>query len=478
MNNLGLLSFRIHNFDINKLLGVLSKEKIGFLLESSNDVYNLGRYSFFGISPFLIIQSKDGLITEDFEARRSIFRGDIFEELKKLLEEYRIDTNSSKISFPFIGGAVGYFSYDLGFFLEKIKRKNPDDLSIPDAWFGLFDVVLCIDHYRDCADILSTGFPKRTSRERRKHALARIDELVNKLDSPYTYRNKDNICQQYPLVSNFSYLDYVDKVDRALSYITKGDIYQVNLCQRFSTLTEKSAEELYFNLRQVFPVPFGGILKTGNFEIISGSPERFLRFDGRFLSTRPMKGTRPRSDNDILDRRLKRELENSNKDKAELLMIVDLERNDLGKICKYRTIKVKNLRMIEQYSSVYQATAQIEGELFSKYDRIDAIKACFPGGSITGCPKIRAMEIIEELESVRRNIYTGSMGYLSFCGKMDFNILIRSFLKKGRNIYFGVGGGIVFDSKPELEYQEILDKAKCLISALRAVSYDSVLVAR
>jgi len=466
------------DFDINKLLSVLSNEKIGFLLESSLDPYNLGRYSFFGIDPFLVIQSKDKVITKTQNNKKRIFRGNILRELRLLLRQYYINTQGSKIHFPFLGGAVGFFSYDLGFYLEKISRKNKDNLGIPDAWFAFFDVILCVDHYRGSVLMFSTGFPKQHPKDRQKWAVHRINYIINKINTKIdSISVKSASCREYPIYSNFKHQEYLSTVDKALDYIQKGDIYQVNLSQRFSTRTDLSTEHLYYNLKQVFPVPFGGILKTGAIDIISGSPERFLKLDGHSLSTRPMKGTRGRSQNYAEDNKLRKQLEHSIKDKAELLMIVDLERNDLGRVCEYNTVKVKNLRTIERYSSVYQATAQIKGELFSKCDRIDALKACFPGGSITGCPKIRAMEIIEELEPNRRNIYTGSLGYFSFCGKMDFNILIRSFLKKNNQIHFGVGGGIVSDSKPELEYQETLVKAKALTLALRGSVNESVCVA-
>jgi para-aminobenzoate synthetase component 1 len=225
-------------------------------------------------------------------------------------------------------------------------------------------------------------------------------------------------------------------------------------------------------------VPFAGILKTGDFSIISGSPERFLRYDGDFVVTRPMKGTRRRSQNEILDRKFKNELQDSAKDKAELLMIVDLERNDLGKVCDYGSVKVESLRNIEEYNTVFQATSQIKGRLYPGMDRVDIIKACFPGGSITGCPKIRAMQIIEELEPNRRGIYTGSMGYFGFNGTMDFNILIRSFFKMAKDVYFSVGGGIVYDSKPQSEYEETLVKAEALKRALKGYKNEAVCLVR
>lgn len=453
------------------LLGLLKENQTGFYLESTLGAYNLGRFSFFGIEPFMTIQLKDGLITKCQEGKSKSYKGNIFEQLRLLLNQYRLVNNERKVNFPFLSGAVGFLSYDLGFYLEKIRRKNTDDLKTPDLWFGFFDVILCLDHYTDKLFIFSSGFPETKSRLRKKRADSRLKYFLNKLDSidrkNEFFVDRNSNIHDYSLKSNFSYEKYIKAVNRCLDYIVKGDIYQINLSQRFHTQTDLSDEDLYMNLRQVFPVPFGGMLKTKEFSIISGSPERFLKYDGQFLTTRPMKGTRPRSKDKYLDGKFRKSLESSKKDKAELLMIVDLERNDLGKVCDYGTVKVESLRNFEEYSTVFQTTSQIKGKLYPEMDRIDILKACFPGGSITGCPKIRAMQIIEELEPNRRGIYTGSLGYLSFNGNMDFNILIRSFFKKNKDIYFGVGGGIVYDSKPGSEYQETLVKAQALKLALK-----------
>jgi para-aminobenzoate synthetase component 1 len=211
---------------------------------------------------------------------------------------------------------------------------------------------------------------------------------------------------------------------------------------------------------------FSAYQDCGDFQLLSSSPERFLQLKGRTVITRPMKGTRPRGADRLRDRQLKKELLESAKDKAELLMIIDLERNDLGRVCSYDSIKVRRLRQLESYATVFQTTATIAGRLHKGKDRIDLLRACFPGGSITGCPKIRAMEIIRELEPQPRGVYTGCLGYLSFSGEMDFNILIRTILKKGRRLCFGVGGGIVADSVPEEEYRETLVKAKAMAQAI------------
>jgi para-aminobenzoate synthetase component 1 len=258
-------------------------------------------------------------------------------------------------------------------------------------------------------------------------------------------------------------------VRKTKAYIQQGDIYQLNLSQQFQAKSGLSACQIYRRLRRLSPAGFSAYLDCGDFQVLSSSPERFLQAGAGRVITRPMKGTRPRGKDICEDRRLRNELYQSPKDKAELLMITDLERNDLGRVCAYGTVKVARLRQIEQYSGVFQTTSSVQARLSRHQDRFDLLAATFPGGSVTGCPKIRAMQLIEELEPHRRGIYTGSLGYLSFCGNMDFNILIRSLLKKGKEVFFWAGSGIVADSLPEEEYEETLVKAKAMQEAINGV---------
>ena len=449
---------------------MLHRNQIGFLLESSLRAHGLGRYSFFGVDPFMVFESKNASVFITREGKREQLKTSAFLNLRQLLDTHQLAMRRTKIDMPFLGGAVGFLSYDLGLSLEKIIRSKSSDISIPDMWFGFFDVVVCVDHYKDRMLIFSSGFPETKERLRRIRADVRLKEFMRQLQKGQQQHKifldaGRHFDTQAP-TSNFSACAYCSAVVRVRDYIARGDIYQLNLSQRFHANTNISDEALYARLRNVFPVPFGGMIKTGFESIVSGSPERFLRYDGRVLRTRPMKGTRPRALDGERDRQLRKELLQSHKDKAELLMIVDLERNDLGRVCDYGSVRVEKLRCLEEYSSVFQTTAEVSGRLHMRKDRIDALKACFPGGSITGCPKIRAMHIIEELEPHARGIYTGCLGYLSFSGQMDFNILIRSFLKKKHDVYFGVGGGIVYDSTPHDEYQETLVKAQALLQAL------------
>jgi len=260
--------------------------------------------------------------------------------------------------------------------------------------------------------------------------------------------------------------EYLEAVRRAKEYIAAGDIYQVNMSQRLSANLPVPPFELYKRLRRITPAPFASFLNFGQVVVVGASPERLLHVRDGFVETRPMKGTRPRGKTPSEDRQFQEELLQSEKERAELLMIVDLERNDLGRVCEYGSVRVKALRTLETYATVFQTTATVVGTLRKDQDCIGLVKACFPGGSVTGVPKIRAMEIIDELEPTRRGIYTGSVGYFSFDGDLDLNVVIRTFVLKDGKAFFQVGGGIVADSQPEAEYEETMVKARALIEAL------------
>jgi len=426
-----------------------------------------GRYSFFGRDPFYILKANNQLP---------------FEKLRSLLNEYQL--SGVKNAPPFLGGAVGFIGYDLGFLLEdRLCKYKEDTLGIPDSFFAFYNSAVIVDHLKGVLHIFSVGFPEKKYHLQKalcKENFKKIHKTLCYCEEGEARRSnhKDlrllqslalprNDSGRASLKSNFTRQEYLWAVKKAKEYIKAGDIYQVNLSQRFSTDTSLSGLQIYQRLRNLSPSCFGAYFDAGDFQIISSSPERFLSYNGKIVVTQPMKGTRPRGRNKQEDACLKSALLKSPKDKAELAMIVDLERNDLGKVCDYASIKVNRMREIEKYATVYQATATIEGKLYKNKDRIDLLRACFPGGSITGCPKIRAMEIIEELEPHKRNIYTGCLGYLSFSGKMDFNILIRTILKKGNKAYFCAGGGIVADSNPQAEYQETMVKAKAMIEAIK-----------
>jgi para-aminobenzoate synthetase component 1 len=447
---------------------ILRNDPFCFFLDSGIDCCRLGRYSFLGSDPFLIFKSYG----ERNEIRRGnsieLLKGNPFDILKTLFSKYRLITPPDLP--PFMGGGVGYFAYDLKHFVEKLPSHSKDDIDIPLCCLAFYDAVIIFDHLKGKVWISSTGLPEEGEHLKQVRAKTRLEELYQKLSTakkPATpsrfASNKQDVVE---LKSNFTRDDYIQAVLKAKEYIAAGDIYQVNLSQRFTARVSTPPFELYKTLRNLNPAPFAAYLKCGEATIISSSPERFLRISGRSVETRPIKGTRPRGKNKAEDERLKHELMESIKDRAELIMIVDLERNDLGRVCKYGTVRVPEKITLETYATVFHLVSTVTGELKEGKDHIDCIKACFPGGSITGAPKIRSMEIIDELEPTRRKIYTGSIGYLGFNQQTDLNIVIRTMLYCDGTVHFQVGGGIVADSDPALEYEETLHKGKSLIETI------------
>ena len=429
----------------------------------------LGRYSFVGSQPFLIFRSKGTNLQLDWGNRIEQRSGDPFDALREILNRFQSQTPSADL--PFIGG-VGYLGYPLRCFIEELPSSTHNDLKLPDCYFAFYDAVVAFDHLSNqvylCQSNVNDGFSNRHKQQ--------VENFRSILQSGtrYSQRRCESLrCDfphftKYPIKSNFSKSDYISTVQRAKAYIASGDVYQVNLSQRLSTSTDLPPPGLYARLRQLSPVPYGAYLHCGDFQVLSASPERFLHFSpsNRTVETRPIKGTRPRGLTPALDCKLAAELLHSEKDLAELLMIVDLERNDLGRVCEIASIHVPERVALESYSNIHHLVATVRGTLRRDADRIDLLKSCFPGGSITGAPKIRAMELIDELEPTDRSVYTGAIGYFGFDGTMDLNIAIRTCILKEGRAYFHVGGGIVADSEPEAEYQETLDKASSWMAVL------------
>ncbi len=444
-------------------------EPYAFFLDSGMDPQRLGRYSFIGGWPFLVITSRGRKITVDFQGRKETIESNPFDVLDAWLRRYRLD--ASPLPVPFAGGAVGYLGYDLCHFIERLPGRAAADIDLPDCYFAFYDVVLAYDHLDDRAYVISTGFPEETEERRLLTARERLSEVKQRLIRPALLRRTEVIPSGVPalrLRSNFTRDAYIRAVVRAREYICAGDIFQVNLSQRFEAELPVSPYELHRRIRGINPAPFGAYLDMGGGRaVVSASPERFLKLSGDMVETRPIKGTRPRGKNPRQDAALAKELVDSIKDRAENVMIVDLERNDLGRVCRYGSVKVTELAILETFPTVFHLTSTVVGQLTPDKTGIDLLKASFPGGSITGAPKVRSMEIIDELEPTRRSVYTGALGYLGFNGDLDLNIVIRTFLISGRKVYFQVGGGIVYDSEPAAEYQETLDKAKALFMALK-----------
>ena len=463
-------------FDLFRLL---ADEPHSFFLDSSTEVSGpvkrgfryaeLGRYSFIGSQPFLIFRSKGTDLQLDWGDRVEKRSGNPFDALREILNQFQSCPLPG--SLPFIGG-VGYLGYPLRCFIEELPTTAHDDLQLPDCYFAFYDAIVAFDHFSNQVYLCRSNVGENSD--------TRHQQYLEKLRSTLQSENhgSQRCCEELnsslphfvksPIRSNFSKADYLSTVQRAKAYIASGDIYQVNLSQRLSTSSDLPPAELYTYQRQLSPVPYGAYLHCGDFHILSASPERFLHFSPscRTVETRPIKGTRPRGLTPELDHKLATELLHSEKDLAELLMIVDLERNDLGRVCEIASIYVPERVALESYSNIHHLVATVRGTLRADADRIDLLKSCFPGGSITGAPKIRAMELIDELEPMDRGVYTGAIGYFGFDGTMDLNIAIRTCILKNGRAHFHVGGGIVADSEPEAEYQETLDKASSWMAVL------------
>jgi len=461
---------------------------------SPGGAHQLGRYSFLGADPATVVRSK-GSVTQIGEGGswREV-DGDALEAVRRLPGGWGAPAVTGLP--PFQGGAAGYIGYDYGAVLERVPPTRYDDLAVPDVILGLYDWVIAWDHLTGEVWLISTGLPasgpagERRARERASGVMSRLGAPPG--DGVEGQRGGSRLCPparpprgpaapSYPVTSldaaeaiglrsTFTHRGYLDAVARVREYIVAGDIFQANLSQRFQAPLRESPYALYRRLRRRNPAPFAAYLDFGELTVLSASPERFLRLEeGGLVETRPIKGTRPRGLGPMHDAALGRALAESEKDRAENVMIVDLLRNDLSRVCRPGSVRVPELFALEQHPTVHHLVSTVVGQLEPGADAVDLIRAAFPGGSITGAPKVRAMEIIAELEPTRRGVYCGSVGYLSRTGVMDTSIVIRTFVALEGQVYFQAGGGIVADSDPELEYRETLDKAGGLIGALEAV---------
>ncbi|MBM7558622.1 aminodeoxychorismate synthase component I [Marinitoga litoralis] len=443
------------SFNLVDIFNSLEDKKNVVFLDSQKDKKRLGKYSFLGVNPFLIFKAKNKkIIIESENEIKEYYSDNPFLDLKEIMKKYKINNDTE---LPFIGGAMGFVSYDSNKYIEKIESKAIDDIEIYDIYLPFYDSVLIYDH--------NTEELYLSSQNEKKHN--EIKEIV--FNSKKYIPQEKNKLADIDIKFNMSKEYYLNAIERIKEYIYQGDVYQINFTQRIETELIKSPEELFLDLRKINPAPFAAYIDTVDFQIVSSSPERFIKLKDNIVETRPIKGTRPRIGDKKIDEKNKYELIHSTKDKAELLMIVDLERNDLSKVCIPGSVKVPELFALEEYATVYHLVSTVVGELKEDKDAIDLIIATFPGGSITGAPKIRAMEIIEELEPNKRGLYTGSIGYIGFDNSMDLNIVIRTIFCKGKKAYANFGGGIVWDSNPEDEYEESLSKGKALIKGLKMI---------
>ena len=420
----------------------------------SSLVNKLGRYSVIGAVPYLkLVKEGNGFYINGEKETTCSFET----YLKTYLAEHK-DKNNTEL--PIISGAIGYFSYEYGRKLMEVDSAKEDLVSIPDAVLVFYDFYIIEDRQEQRTYLIANGITGE--------AAILMDEMETRINGKPVYMQKESDTE-YPIevLPNFAKDEYKQAVDRMIRYIIEGDIYIVNMTQQLTVKSDKVPLDVFYDLRENNPSPFGGYFDYGDFQIVCASPERFLKMQKGHVNTRPIKGTRKRGETPEEDMLMRTELENSEKDKSELLMIVDLERNDLNRVCNPGSVKVTELFTVEEYATVFHLVSDIEGDLEESKNVMDLLEAAFPGGSITGAPKYRAMEIIDEMENNKRNLYTGSIGYLTLDGDCDFNIVIRTALHKDGKYYLGVGGGITAESDLEFEYEETLQKAKAVLQAMR-----------
>lgn len=442
----------------------LSRLPHSVFFDSASTTGRLGRYSFVAADPF-----------EWLEAQSN--EGDLFAKLAQSLQQFQCDHVAGLP--PFQGGLAGLFGYDLNRSLEQLPSPRFIDFSVPDLAVGLYDVVLSYDHQKNKAWLISQGLPELDRKHRQVHAQARLEEFLEVLSQPATQNNSEflikiarqSLAPQYDVglgdvTSNMSAEQYQQMIRQAVEYIHAGDVFQVNLAQRLLAPAKTDAVSLYLKLREKNPAPYAGYLDLGNWQICSSSPECFLQVRDNIAETRPIKGTRGRSHSPEADLFVGNELQLSAKDRAENVMIVDLMRNDFSRVCTTDTVCVTELCQVETYAHVKHLVSAVRGDLRPDASALDLLRACFPGGSITGAPKIRAMEIIAELEPTARGPYCGSLAYIGFNGQMDSSILIRTITAGGGWWQMPVGGGIVAQSDPLDEYRETWHKARGLLQSL------------
>lgn len=431
------------------------------VLLSGGDL-DCARYQLLAIRPWLKISGRRPMFTVTAGDRRILSGEAPFEMIRQVNQAF--ETAIDDPSLPVAAGLFGYLAYDLKDFIEDLPRTSMDDLGLPDLCFFAPSAIVVHDAGNGCTRLCVIH------REDENHARLGPDvETVEALLTapPLEKRTKNAFTMgKTVLESSFTRSEYMGGVEKIKDYIVAGDIYQVNLSQRFKTDFSGDAFSLFTTLYQTAPGPFYAYVNAGDHQIVSTSPERFLKRSKNFVETRPIKGTRPRGKTAAEDRAFREDLLSSAKDDAELSMIVDLMRNDLGRVCAGGTVRVSEHRRLEAYHNVFHLVSVVTGELAEDKDSIDLIRATFPGGSITGCPRIRAMEIIDELEPVRRHVYTGSIGYISFHDTLDLSIAIRTATIFDNQMVFSVGGGVVFDSDPADEFEETLHKARSLMSVL------------
>ena len=441
--------------------------EFSYLLESVEGGERIARYSFLGSNPSLVFMSRGGTVTITQGKNKKVFKtkNDPLAEIKSIMEKF----NFVRVrGLPrFCGGLVGYMGYGMVRFFEKIPDKNKDDLNLPDSFFMLTDTILIFDHVDHRIKVVSNALVNKNASRAYEEARGKIDKIVESLSGKIKIKAGPKKTKKEKAVSsNFTKPQFKRIVLKAKGYIRKGDVIQVVLSQRFKRKINSEPFDIYRALRSINPSPYMFYLKFGKIKFIGSSPEIMVRCENRKAELRPIAGTRPRGRDKKEDEALGKELLKDPKERAEHIMLVDLGRNDIGRVCKFETVKVSEFMVIEKYSHVMHIVSDVSGTLKHNRDIYDLVRASFPAGTVTGAPKIRAMEIIDELENLKRGTYAGSVGYFSFSGNLDTCITIRTILVKGDTAYVQAGAGIVADSKPEKEYAETINKSMAMIKAI------------
>ena len=459
---------------VSAFLAIAEREPDAFLLESIESGERIGRYSFLGVRPFLRLESRGSEISIHRGRKVEKRDGNIFQVIKELLRQHHPATLEGLP--PFTAGAVGYCAYDIVRQLENIGNRATDDLHVPDCLLMFFDRVLVFDHLRHQIHIVASA---DVSRERPqaayKRAVTDIDRIEKKLAARLKpdYWRKPSAKTKLLVRPRTPKQKYMEAVQRAKEYIAAGDIFQVVLSQRWDFEPGVDPFDLYRALRMVNPSPYMYFLRFGGAEkgaeamhVLGSSPEMLVRVSGRKVEYRPIAGTSPRGRDAAGDAVLEKKMREDEKECAEHVMLVDLGRNDVGRVSEYGSVKVRDLMFVERYSHVMHLVSALEGQLRPELDAIDALAACFPAGTLSGAPKVRAMQIIEELERSRRGVYGGSVLYADFAGNLDSCIAIRTLVMKGKKAYLQAGGGIVADSDPQREFDETRNKSRALLRAV------------
>ena len=455
---------------VSAFLAVAGNEPYSCLLESIERGEQIGRYTFLGARPYMRVSSQADEITIERGKKRERRSGDIFQVVKELLRAHKAATVSGLP--PFTAGAVGYFAYDVVRRLENIGEHAKDDLNVPDCALMFFNRLLAFDHLRHQIHIIATAdVSEESPRKAYDRAVSDIGALEKKLARglrPTDWQMNGAARNHLRVHAGITRERFEKNVEQAKEYIAAGDAFQVVLSQRLDFEPAVAPFNVYRALRTVNPSPYMYYLHMGDTCVIGSSPEMLVRVTGHKLEYRPIAGTRPRAASESEDERLAQEMRADEKECAEHVMLVDLGRNDLGRVSDYGSVKVRDLMYVERYSHVMHLVSALEGKLRGDLDAIDAFAACFPAGTLSGAPKVRAMQIIEELEPTRRGVYGGSVLYADFAGNLDSCIAIRTMLLKGKKAYLQAGAGIVADSDPAKEYQESMNKAQALLRAVEA----------